>query len=113
MRDTLNKLWAMKPKELRNKVSDVDIINVYLEEFFNTTFQVEKEKSIYDKIDGQLSPEGWALFFKTFSVTKDQHDWWFEELVNLFSKKHKWSKAHTRKSLSWTSLQIGPSVKWD
>lgn len=87
------------------KVKSEDLVNWWLEKFHNTN--IEKVTKEHPDWDGSDSRE----FFKTYSVTEEQHDEW-----------EAWAKEHVRKITKlpkkaidrsfWSiSLNTAPSVK--
>lgn len=108
---TIDKLKQMKPSTFRDKISSYDIVNLYLEEFFNTTLQDEEVKEIYKKVDGFFTNESRNLFYETFSLTQEQYDWWSKTVKDILSNKLKLSKKRLDTEMSWIILDIGPLIK--
>lgn len=89
---------------MRKKVDENDLINWWLEKYFNTTIQEVFEKNPKYKDDN-------LQFYKDYSVTQEQHDQW-----------EKWAKKYTKKvtgikgklfdrSWGFLYLNVSPSIK--
>jgi hypothetical protein len=112
MGKTLDYLWSLKPKEFERNLSGNQLVNIWLEEFFNTTIEeVGKDESLYPRNErGEYTYEATTTFHNLHKVSQQQYDWWEKEVKKLFNKKLKYPMARIDKEFWATSLQCGPSV---
>lgn len=68
-------------------------------------YSEEEEKAIYQSIS-EMSRE----FYRTYAVTREQHDEWYNWAIEVLSKSHRMSKKLTKRSFAFDYLNCSPSV---
>jgi len=50
-------------------------------------------------------------FYKTYAVTQEQHDEWYEWAINRIAKYYRYSKKRAKRMFCWDYLNVAPSIK--
>ena len=115
----------------KKQISDVELINWWLEKYHNTNLEKIMEehpdwKEIDEKVKLINDYKGWSKeendailqqqnknsreFFKTYAVTEEQHDEWCEWAKEEIRKRTKLSKEYINRKWGFVYLQTSPSV---
>jgi hypothetical protein len=90
----------------KRKINADDFVNWWLEKYHNTNLdEVRKEHPEWE--DGNHSTE----FYKTYQVTQEQHDEWYDWAIKTILKKVRWSKKMAKRQFAFPYLDLSPSVK--
>lgn len=104
------KLKKMKPKEFQKLNIQEALVNLWLQEFFNKTLDVESANSeLYKMEDGQFTAESTRTFYSLHKVTKEQHDLWEFTAKNLIKEKLKWPNYILKRNWLYIYLNTAPS----
>lgn len=107
----MNKSLELLKKTKKANLDVSMLVDVWLEEFFNTTISVLKtDKRFYNK-DGTEKDDISRKFYKAYQVTEEQHDWWENLMFEIMPKVLKVSKAYFKRGWWSLSLNSAPSVK--
>ena len=79
-----------------------DLINGWLTPYHNTTIeQVEKE---------WVGEKNSRAFYQKYPVTQEQHDEWYDWVIDLLSKHFKYSKKFIKKEFCFMYLNCAPNI---
>lgn len=108
---TLQKLYSTKPSKLKDS-EDLprNLVNVWLEEFFDTNLDIEElNTELYQKDEhGDFTPESKYNFNKKFRVSLEQCNAWSEEIKKLVKKKFRISNYALNKDWAFIYLSCAP-----
>lgn len=78
------------------------LVNIWIEEFFNTTVEQAYSKKEYK--------DSWD-FYDDFQTTQKQHDWWVETVKPIFIKKFKLKGRQADTGWGFAYLDCAPKIK--
>ena len=90
----------------KHKLTQEDLINIWMKKIFNTTIQEEVEKNP-DKF------KKFSNWYKDYQVTQQQHDEWEIEAKEVFRKYLKLSKKLVDRYWGLTYLNTSPTIQKD
>jgi len=92
------------------KINANDLINWWLEKYYNTTL----EKILEENPEWKENPrEHTKDFYKKYAVTQEQHDEWEKWAKEYIRKVAKVSKSYLNRAWWSIFLNISPIVKHD
>ena len=99
----------------KTKKEDLDqslLVDVWLEEFFGITLQsLVGDPRFYHK-NTDFKKNSSALFYKTYSVTEEQYNWWNDLMMEILPKKHKVSKEVFKKTWGFLHINCAPQINY-
>lgn len=82
-------------------------INKWLADYHNTSLQEIKDKN--PDWESKEDPSGW--FYKTYAVTNDQHDEWYEWAIGIIMKYYRVGKKRAKYNFTFPYLDVSPQIK--
>ena len=90
------------------KATTEDLINMWLKDYHNTNLdEVKKLHPEWEKEPEKHTHD----FYSAYPVTQEQHDEWYEAVIDRLSKEHRRSKKYIRKAFAFDYLNCAPKVK--
>ena len=95
---------------MKSKTTIEDLINMWLKDCHNTT--LEEVKRLHP--EWEENPEEHRYdFYSTYAVTKEQHDKWYEDVIDRLSKETRHGKKCIRRAFAFDYNNCAPIVKKD
>ena len=85
----------------KKKLSEMDLINLWMKKYYNTTVEEEYEKNPWKE-----SKE----FYDRYPCTQEQHDEWEVEAKKIFKKEFKLSNYMVNRYWGFTYLNTSPKI---
>jgi hypothetical protein len=88
------------------KLTRDDMMDWWLKKYHDTTC-AEILKAHPEMLETDMSD--W--FYKTYAVTKAEHDEWYRWVIDALAKERKISKRATKRLFVWEDMDLAPSIK--
>lgn len=87
----------MRKKEIHLE----DLINLWMVPIHGITIE-----EAYEKEPWENSRE----FYEKYKITQEEHDKWYDEVIELLSKHFRWSKKRIKKEFTFAYLNCAPTI---
>lgn len=95
----------------RKKLTEVDLINWWLEKYHNTN--IAEIQALHPEWRADNPEYNSRMFYEAYQVTEAQHDEWHKWAIDAFGGYLGLSKKRADREFAWTYLNCAPMVKKD